>query len=221
MYGNLYFPESGEGHEMNLYYIGGSPCAGKSSVAEILSREYGLYYFKADDFLDRYMQAGARRGYPVCRKTAGMNAEQIWMREPILQCRDEFDIYREIFEFVAADLKRIDWKSGIITEGAVYLPELMKKSGISDSRYISITPTKEFQISHYRKRDFVPLVLEGCNDKERAFLNWMARDILFAKEVRRQCHKEKYVSVINDGNMDLDELAGLVAKHFGFSSLGT
>ena len=200
---------------MNIYYIGGSPCAGKSSVAEILSWRYGLYYFKVDDFLDRYMQAGARRRCPICRKAAGMNAEQIWMREPILQCRDEFDIYREIFEFVAADLKRIDWKSGIITEGAAYLPELMKQSGIPGSRYISITPTKEFQISHYRKRDFVPLVLAGCNDKETAFRNWMDRDVLFAREVQRQCQKENYVSVINDGTMEMDELANLVAVHFG------
>ena len=92
----------------------------------------------------------------------------------------------------------------------------MKKSGVPGSRYISITPTKEFQVTHYRKRDFVPLVLEGCSDKEAAFLNWMDRDALFAQEVRRQCHKENYVSVINDGNMDLDELAGLTAVHFGF-----
>ena len=42
---------------MNIYYIGGSPCAGKSSVAEILLRRYGLNYFKIDDFLDRSMQA--------------------------------------------------------------------------------------------------------------------------------------------------------------------
>ncbi|XCP86987.1 hypothetical protein ABXS75_09435 [Roseburia hominis] len=85
---------------MNIYYIGGSPCAGKSSVAEILSQKYGLYYFKVDDYLDGYIQAGAQRGYPICKKTVGMNAEQIWMREPWLQCREELDIYREIFEFV-------------------------------------------------------------------------------------------------------------------------
>ena len=199
---------------MNIYYIGGSTCAGKSSVAEILSKKHDLYYFKTDDFLDRYMQAGARKGYPVCRKTAGMSAEQIWMREPLLQCREEFDIYREIFEFVAADLDRIEWKGGIITEGTAYLPELMKQFGVPGSRYIVITPTKEFQVIHYRKRAFVPLVLEGCSDKEKAFRNWMDRDVLFAQEVRRQCHKENYVSVINDGNMDLDELANLVAAHF-------
>ena len=160
------------------------------------------------------MQTGARKGYSVCRKVTSMNAEQVWMREPLVQCREEFDIYREIFELVATDLKLIDWKGGIITEGAVYLPELMKQSGISDSRYISITPAKEFQITHYRERDFVSLVLEGSSDKEKAFRNWMDRDILFAQEVQRQCQKENYVSVINDGTMEMDELANLVAAHF-------
>lgn len=34
-----------------IYYIGGSPCAGKSTVAEILSQKYDLYYFKVMIFL--------------------------------------------------------------------------------------------------------------------------------------------------------------------------
>lgn len=48
------------------FFEGGSPCAGKSSVA-------------------RYMQTGARKGYSVCRKVTSMNAEQVWMREPLVQ----------------------------------------------------------------------------------------------------------------------------------------
>lgn len=36
---------------MNIYFIGGSPCSGKSTVTEILSKKYDLYYFKVDDFL--------------------------------------------------------------------------------------------------------------------------------------------------------------------------
>lgn len=118
---------------MNIYYIGGSPCAGKSSVAEILSKKHDLYYFKTDDFLDGYMQTGARKGYSVCRKVTSMNAEQVWMREPLVQCREEFDIYREIFEFVATDLKQIDWKGGIITEGAGYQAANQKNRGTVNS----------------------------------------------------------------------------------------
>jgi len=33
-------------------FIGGSPCSGKSTVAEILAEKYGLYYFKGYEFLD-------------------------------------------------------------------------------------------------------------------------------------------------------------------------
>lgn len=201
---------------MNICYIGGSPCSGKSTVAEILSQKYGLYYFKADDFLERYIQSAEQAGYSLCKKAAAMTAEQTWMREPDLQCREEFGIYREIFAFVTADLEQLSGKGSIITEGAAYIPELIKQAGISGDRYISITPTADFQVTHYRKRDFVPLVLEGCHDKEAAFLNWMDRDILFAQEVRRQCRKTGYRSIVNDGSMKTDELAALAAEHFGF-----
>lgn len=91
----------------------------------------------------------------------------------------------------------------------------MKKLNVLKNRYVSITTTQEFQISHYKKREWVPYVLEGCRDKEKAFANWMDRDILFAREVEKQCSKEQYVSIINDGGLELDELVGRVAVHLG------
>lgn len=201
---------------MNTYYIGGSPCAGKSTVAEILSRKYNLYYFKVDDFLDEYTKLGAQKGYPICKKTVTLTPEQIWMREPALQCMEKFEFYKEVFEYVLADIKKLYCENGIITEGAAYVPDLMKQSGVPCSRYLSITPAKEFQISHFRKREFVPYILEGCRDKEKAFCNWMDRDVLFAKEVQRQCEENKYLSIINDGGVGVDELVNRVAAHFGF-----
>ena len=200
-----------------IYYIGGSPCAGKSTIAEILSQKYHLYYFKVDDYLDSYTKLGALKGYPICKKTIEMSAEQIWMREPVLQCREEFEFYEEVFEYVLADLKQINCENDIITEGAAYVPKLIKQLGLPRNRYISITPTEEFQISHFKRREFVPYVLEGCSDMEKAFCNWMDRDILFAQEVQRQCYEERYASIINDGNIEIDELVSRVAKHFTLS----
>ena len=117
-----------------IYYIGGSPCAGKSTVAEILSQKYDLYYFKVDDFLDSYTKSGALKGYPICKKTVELNAEQIWMRDPSLQCREEFQFYEEIFEYIVSDLNQISCKNGIITEGAAYVPNLIKQLGIPSSK---------------------------------------------------------------------------------------
>ena len=53
---------------IKTYYIGGSPCSRKSTIAEILSENYSLYYFKVDDFLDKYIKIGAERGYTICKK---------------------------------------------------------------------------------------------------------------------------------------------------------
>ena len=136
------------------------------------------------------------------------------MREPALQCQEELLYYKETFAFVLEDLMQIKEKD-IITEGAAYLPELMRKLNISNNRYISITPTRDFQISHYKKREWISFVLEGCSDKEKAFSNWMERDILFAKEVQKQCIKENYVSIINDGSIEVDEYVHRIAAHFG------
>lgn len=199
----------------NIYYIGGSPCSGKSTIAELISKKYNLYYFKVDDFLEKYIQMGALKGYEICKKQSEMNAEQIWMRDPLLQCKEELEIYQEMFEFIQEDLKQINNEKGIITEGAAYLPALMKNSKVLNDRYISITPTEEFQVFHYRKREWVPFILEGCSDKEKAFCNWMDRDILFAKEVQKQCSEEEYVSLVNNGEMAIDEMLDKVIRHFG------
>ena len=176
----------------NIYYIGGSPCSGKSTVTEILAAKYHLFYFKVDDFIDKYLKMGASKGYEICKKQDSLRADEIWMREPVLQCQEELLYYKETFAFVLEDLMQIKEKD-IITEGAAYLPELMRKLNISNNRYISITPTRDFQISHYNKREWISFVLEGCSDKEKAFSNWMERDVLFAKEVQKQCIKENYV----------------------------
>lgn len=199
---------------INKYYIGGSPCSGKSTIAEIVSKKYDLHYFKVDDFLDKYTKMGASKGYKICKKQERMNAEETWMRAPLIQCAEELEFYEEIFEFVLADLEKIEAK-GILTEGAAYLPKLMKKMNISKDRYLAITPGKDFQISHYRKREWVPYILEECSDKEKAFSNWMDRDIMFAREVQRQCNEEQYVSIINDGSIELNELVDIVVSHLG------
>ena len=181
---------------MNIYYIGGSPCSGKSTVAEILSEQYDLYYFKVDDFLDSYTKQGALKGYPVCRKQVELTPDQIWMRDPVLQCREELIYYEEVFEFIERDLEQIKNVNGVITEGAAYVPGLIRDAQIPENRYLSITPTKEFQLFHFRKRTFVPYILRGCSNMERAFDNWMERDILFAGEVRKQCGETGYTSVL-------------------------
>jgi hypothetical protein len=204
---------------IETFYIGGSPCSGKSTVVDLLSKKYNLYYFKIDDFLNKYTELGVIKNYDICRKQYEMSPEQTWMRDPLLQCHEELKFYEEIFGFIIDDLEQIIDSKAIITEGAAYLPNLIGKLNISKNRYISITPTKKFQVSQYEKREWISYALEGCNNKEKAFANWMERDAMFAEEVNLLCNEKGYMNIINDGKMLLDELAKKVSNHFGLEEL--
>lgn len=194
-----------------VLFIGGSPCSGKSTAAERISKEYGAYYFKVDDFLDKFTHNAAKKGYPACKNSVTMTPDEIWMREPLIQCEDEFLIYDEISELVFECLEKID-ADFIVTEGAAYTPNVMMKHGKKE--YISIIPTPDFQISHYKEREWVPYILEGCSDKQQAFHNWMERDILFAEQVKAECEENAVPCIVNDGTRTQDEMFSIIKELF-------
>lgn len=194
-----------------ILFLGGSPCSGKSTIAERISKEYGVYYFKVDDFLDKFIGMAAEKGYPICRKSVTMTIDEIWMREPLIQCEEEFLIYSEIAELVFEHLEKLV-ADFVVTEGAAYTPKVMKK--VRTKEYISIIPTPDFQISHYKEREWVSYVLEGCSNKQQAFDNWMKRDILFAQQVKAECEEDSIPYIINDGSRTKNELFRIVKEQF-------
>lgn len=194
-----------------VLFIGGSPCSGKSTVAERISKEYGAYYFKVDDFLDKFINIAAEKGCPTCKNSITMAPDETWMREPSIQCEDEFLIYDEISELVFEYMEQIS-ADFIVTEGAAYTPRMM--NNYRDKEYISIIPTADFQIAHYKEREWVPYVLEGCSDKQQAFNNWMERDILFAQKVCVECKENGIPCIVNDGTMTQDEIYHIVKELF-------
>jgi 2-phosphoglycerate kinase len=200
---------------LNIYYIGGSPCCGKSTVAEKMAKTFGFYYFKVDDLLNEYMIRGTAAGNPFLAKMAAMSPEETWMRNPKIQKEEELEYYRQVYGFVCRDLERIQTADGIITEGAAYLPELMKQSGVDCRHYLCMTPTRDFQVLHYRERDWIPYILEGCSDREKAFQNWMERDALFAEDVKRSAGELGYRTLLIDGSAGEDDIFREVCRIFG------
>ncbi|AEY64529.1 AAA family ATPase [Clostridium sp. BNL1100] len=199
-----------------IYYIGGSPCCGKSTVAELIAKKYNFQYFKVDDLLEVYINKGAKLGKPLLSKISEMSLDKIWLREPEVQNLEEQYIYNEMFEFILEDLNKLNNDVPIITEGAAFLPNLMSKSGVGKSNYICIVPTNEFQYEKYSQRPWVMQYLEGCSNKELAFENWMKRDYLFADTVLKEALKLGYSTLVVDGKRTIDENLDIIEEVFKF-----
>lgn len=196
-----------------IYYIGGSPCSGKSTVAEHIAESLGFKYFKVDDHLDRYMKMASKDEKPYAREVSEMSADEIWMRSPSVQNEEEFALYREFFPYIQKDLEEIE-SENIITEGASYLPEFAKQLHLDQNQYFCIVPSKTFQYEHYKERPWIWYVLEGCSNKEQAFENWMERDVLFGKQVYQEAIRLGYTAFMNDGTRSIEEMIQMVCKAF-------
>lgn len=200
---------------MNVYFIGGSPCSGKSTVTELIANKFNLHYFNVDELLSNYIKKASDKGKVFSAKQCHMNVDETWLRDPVVQCMEELAIYREIFEFIFEDLSKVHAPNGIIAEGAAYLPELMKQIGVDKNHYICIVPTKDFQYFHYKQRTWVPYVLESCSNKELAFENWMERDSLFAIDVKNNAEDLGYTTVLTDETNDITYSYQKVCQTFG------
>ena len=188
---------------MMLYMIGGSPCSGKSTIASLLARQYQLLHIKLDDLVEEMMSQASADSQPICLLRQDRNPEEM--------ADEEWRFYEEIFPYVKSYLIK-NQDTPLLVEGAGLLPHLVKELECPASSYLCLTPTADFQKKHYRQREWVPYVLEGTTNPEKAFENWMQRDILFAQMVRQEAVLLGYPSLITDGSQSENQTAEEVAR---------
>lgn len=199
---------------MQIYFLGGSPCSGKSTVAAMLAAQYGMLHYKLDDKLFDFMRMAAGAGSPRCCAYFSKSSDEIWLRSPHEQCDDEVEIYREMFPFMASDLRQLPASQPVIAEGAGFLPELMQQMRVDLHHYKCLVPTPAFQMEHYKQRAFVAEVLRDCSAPATAFANWMQRDILFADFAEQSAKALHYATMRTDGTLSPDAVATAVLSQF-------
>lgn len=195
---------------MDILFLCGSPCSGKSTLAELLEQRRGYAYFKADELLDPCMEEAAKAGSALCSRVRTLTPEQIWMRDPQLQCDEEFLLYEAMFPFFLEHLSAFAKQNPdkpLVAEGACFLPNMLADAGISPANCRCIVPTPAFQLEHYSQREWVKDFLRPCSDPEQAFQNWMQRDILFAQEALRRATAFGCQTFVNDGSIPIQEMA--------------
>ena len=197
------------------YILGGSPCSGKSTVAEALVARFDFRYYKVDDHERAHMRRSRPKRHPTMVRYSKMNWNQIWSQPVDVQVRDEFEYYRERFEMIVEDLQKFKPGRPIILEGAAYLPELIEKCQVDRQRVLYMVPTRAFQLHHYAQRPWIQGILKQCDDPEQAFQNWMQRDHTFGQEILRQAKAYGYGTILVDGKENIDVQIERVTRYFG------
>jgi hypothetical protein len=200
----------------HVVWIGGSPCAGKSSIADALAARHGLRLYRCDDAYDRHLRRADPARHPLMIWTRGASWDEIWGRPVAHQVREEFQFYHEEFDMIVDDLLAMPADRPILAEGAALLPECVRPFLARPRQAVWIVPTEAFQRAHYPARGvWVEEVLRQCRAPAAAFERWMARDARFARLVARQAARNDMPVIRVDGGLPIDQMTEVVERHLG------
>jgi hypothetical protein len=202
-------------HLPDVFWIGGSPCAGKSSIADMLAREYNLQLYHCDEHYEAHLRRADPVRHPVMSAATGKSWDEVWMHPVDFLVAREIAFYREEFDLILKDLLAMPRSAPLCAEGAALLPECVAPLLDRPNRGVWIVPTEEFQRKEYARRDWVANILRQCIDPQLAWENWMGRDAQFARVVAQQAVSLGFEVLEVDGSGTIAENARRVAEQFG------
>jgi len=200
----------------NIILVGGSPCAGKSTMSEYLANKFGYKVIKVDDYMGAHINESDEYLHPILYKWKTNPWYNLFSQEVEVQFIEEIEFYYEEWEMLKRDLYNDVTEDGTIIEGCALLPSKVKDLFDTD-KIIYMVPTEEFQKEKYALRSWAHQILKDAEDPKKAFNNWMKRDIKYAKYISKEAEKFNYPVIEIDGSESIERLANKVIKMFNLS----
>ncbi len=198
----------------DVFWIGGSPCSGKSTIAERITEKYSFTYYNCDAAYSSHVSRCRPELQPVMTKVKQLSMDELFSRPVDQQVIETIQFYQEEFEFIVEDIKSISFSQPILVEGAALLPERVAPFLHTHNRGIWIIPAPRFQVEQYSKRNWIQPILGKCRNPTQSFENWMDRDIAFAQWIHQEAADLGFKVMVTDGGMTIEENAALVEAHF-------
>lgn len=198
----------------HVYWIGGSPCSGKSRIADLFANRYALRIYHWDEAFNEHQKRITPLEQPTIYKLLRMTWDEMWMRPVDVLLREAILAYGEQFEMALQDLLALPKSPPILAEGTALLPSCVSPLLGSPRQAIWIVPTEAFQRERYPLRgEWVQQILKQCERPDEALQNWMDRDAAYARWISRETERLDLKLLRVDGTRTIAETAAIAATH--------
>jgi hypothetical protein len=205
-------------HRMNTYWLGGSPCSGKSSMTTLLAERYDLRVYSVDASLGQHVPHLTPACQPLLYKWHNTPWNDLWMQPPDVLLAEVIGAYTEHCSLVMDDIAALPADRPLLVEGTCLLPACVMPHLASPRHGLWVVPSEAFQRMQYPRRGaWVQGILQQCADPDAALRNWMDRDVAFAAWVADEAKAHGLAVMDVDGSRTIAQGADDVAAHFGWS----
>lgn len=202
----------------HVYWMGGSPCAGKTTIAQIIAQEYGWQIYHIDRHVESYLERADPEKHPFLSSYKQIGLKKFLPLNPEEQLERVKNMSAEQFQFILDDIAELESDTPILVEGANLRAEDVARTALDISHAVWLVPTEEFQLEVYPHRGtWVHDVLRfhfAEDERVDVFDRWMQRDSLMAIWTAEQAKLHHIQLIVVDGEKSLLENAELVLNCF-------
>lgn len=174
----------------HVSWIGGSACAGKTTLARRLAARHGLVLYSCDDHFEDHRRRADPRRHPRFHGLMDLPPERLFAPPAAARAEELLGFYRDEWEMVLEDLRARPGPVPAIAEGVGLLPDLVAAVCPDPSRSIWRIATPAFRRQFYARRgDLVRETLKGLPDPDIAFEVWMERDDIIARHLEGEARR--------------------------------
>jgi len=203
----------------HVFWLGGSPCAGKSTISGILASRFPLDVYHVDKAFENHVGRLDSELHATLVKWCAASWNERWMQPVESLVQEVIACYREHFTLILDDVLASPKQKPLLVEGTALLPREVARVLPIRNQAVWLVPTDDFQREHYAKRDWVSGVVGQCDDSQAAFENWMKRDVQFARWIVTEAESLGCKVFVVDGRQTMAETAVEVAAHFGLEDI--
>ncbi|AIQ56302.1 hypothetical protein [Paenibacillus borealis] len=201
-----------------IYWIGGSACAGKSTLAGRFAEKYNMALYACDEHYEDHLQRITGRAQSAMYRVSQMTMNEVFFTRDVAEQLDTYIwCLREDFSYVLSDLAG-SGDGPVVVEGNQLLPALVAPLLKPMDKAIWVVPAEPFQREQYSKREWIHGILQATENPELSFNNWMKRDALFAERIRSEAGKRKRKVLEADGSRTLEQNFAELERWFGLGA---
>jgi 2-phosphoglycerate kinase len=198
----------------HVYWIGGGPGAGKSTIARRVAARHGLRLYVTDDVMSDHARRMSSADSPFLTEFIAMDMDERWATRSPATMLATFHWFRgEGFDLIVEDLLRLA-PEPVVVEGFRLLPHLVQPLLTRPDHAVWLLPTPEFQRAAFDSRGSLWTIANKTSEPERALRNQLERDRMFTERLYVETKDLELPVIEVDTTMTEDELADRVTEGF-------
>ena len=202
----------------NVYWIGGAPGAGKSTIARRIAARCGLELYATDDVMADHAVRSTAADAPYLERFKAMDMDERWLNRSPETMLETFHWFRgEGFPLIVEDLQRLPAGTPVVAEGFRLLPHLVVPLLDNVDHAVWLLPTPAFRDAALASRGALWDLPGGTSDPERARFNLSRRDRMFTDRLIGECERLGCRTVELDVGATEDEVTARLIRLFGLA----